>query len=118
MAVPESLARKIDLFGSRGHFVAYAEESFDEASWVTMYAGFGRLPLRHDARVDKLDIQSTGARAGDDRARPSARRRKWRPATRNSSRATAPQARENKLAEDTFPLLPACDALQEERYPR
>jgi tryptophan halogenase len=58
MPVPETLERKIDLFRSRGHVVAYAEESFEEASWVTMYAGFGILPAQHDARVDRLDIQS------------------------------------------------------------
>jgi len=52
MAVPESLERKIAMFESRGHYVAYAGESFEEASWVTMFAGFGRLPLRHDPRAD------------------------------------------------------------------
>lgn len=54
MSIPETLARKIDLFRSRGHVVAYAEESFEEASWVTMFAGFGILPGQHDARVDSL----------------------------------------------------------------
>jgi tryptophan halogenase len=58
MPVPETLERKIDLFRIRGHVVSYAEESFEEASWVTMYAGFGILPEQHDARVDRLDIQS------------------------------------------------------------
>jgi tryptophan halogenase len=57
MSVPETLARKIDLFRSRGHVVAYAEESFEEASWVTMYAGFGILPDQYDARVDRLGIE-------------------------------------------------------------
>jgi tryptophan halogenase len=56
MSIPDTLQRKIDLFRSRGHVVAYAEESFEEASWVTMYAGFGLLPERHDARVDRQDI--------------------------------------------------------------
>ena len=56
MPIPDTLERKIDLFRSRGHVVAYAEESFEEASWVTMYAGFEMLPKQHDARVDKVDI--------------------------------------------------------------
>jgi tryptophan halogenase len=56
MPIPETLERKIDLFRSRGHVVAYAGESFEEASWVTMYAGFGILPEQHDARIDRLDI--------------------------------------------------------------
>jgi tryptophan halogenase len=36
--------------------VAYAEESFEEASWVTMYLGFGILPGQYDSRVDRMDI--------------------------------------------------------------
>ena len=60
MAIPATLERKINLFRSRGHVVAYAEESFEEASWVTMYAGFGMLPEQHDARVDRLDIEMLG----------------------------------------------------------
>jgi len=57
MPIPDTLERKMDLFRSRGHVVAFAEESFEEASWVTMYAGFGLLPSQHDARVDRMDIQ-------------------------------------------------------------
>jgi len=52
MSVPDTLQHKIDLFRSRGHVVAYAEESFEEASWVTMFLGFGMVPARHDPRVD------------------------------------------------------------------
>lgn len=55
MPIPETLARKIDLFRSRGHLVEYAEESFEDASWVTMYAGFGIFPERYDSRVDEID---------------------------------------------------------------
>jgi len=47
----------MDLFRSRGHVVAYAEESFEEASWVTMYAGFAILPEQYDSRVDKADFE-------------------------------------------------------------
>ena len=55
MAIPETLQHKIDLFASRGHVVEYAGESFGEASWVTMYSGFGILPGRHDPRVDDTE---------------------------------------------------------------
>jgi tryptophan halogenase len=60
MKVPDTLERKIDLFRSRGHVVGYAQESFEEASWVTMYAGFGILPDQYDTRVDRLDIGVLG----------------------------------------------------------
>jgi tryptophan halogenase len=55
MSIPESLDRKINLFRNRGHVVTYAEESFGDSSWITMYAGFGIVPQRYDARVDDID---------------------------------------------------------------
>ncbi len=58
MEIPETLRRKISLFASRGHVVSYAGESFEEASWVTLYAGFGILPVRHDPRVDAIDARA------------------------------------------------------------
>jgi tryptophan 7-halogenase len=57
MSVPDSLRHKIDVFRSRGLVVAYADESFEEASWVTMFLGLGIVPGRHDTRVDEPDIQ-------------------------------------------------------------
>jgi tryptophan halogenase len=57
MEVPETLARKIALFRSRGHIVRYAEESFEDSSWLTMYAGFEMLPERYDPRADDVDEQ-------------------------------------------------------------
>jgi len=60
MPVPETLERKMELFRCRGHVVAYAEESFEEASWVTMYAGFGILPEHYDSRVDNQDFEVLG----------------------------------------------------------
>ena len=62
MLVPDTLNRKIDIFRSRGHVVTYAEESFHEASWVTMFAGFGMLPRRHDPRVDNVEEPELAAR--------------------------------------------------------
>ena len=55
MEVPETLARKMALFGSRGHFVKYSWEMFAPASWLAIYAGFGFLPGGYDPAVDAVD---------------------------------------------------------------
>jgi tryptophan 7-halogenase len=55
MSIPETLDRKIRLFQNRGHVVTYAEESFGDSSWITMYAGFGIGPSRYDPRVDEIE---------------------------------------------------------------
>lgn len=57
MGIPETLARKIALFRSRGHIVRYAEESFEDSSWLTLYAGFDLLPDCYDPRADDVDEQ-------------------------------------------------------------
>jgi tryptophan halogenase len=64
MQIPDTLQRKIALFESRGHLVEYSGESFGEASWVTMFAGFERLPPRHDPRVDEGTDQQVCLRLG------------------------------------------------------
>ncbi|MFL6547239.1 MAG: tryptophan halogenase family protein [Povalibacter sp.] len=55
MSIPDTLGRKIELFRSRGHLVKYAEESFEDSSWLTMYAGFGVLPHTYDPRADDME---------------------------------------------------------------
>ncbi len=62
MSVPDTLARKIDVFRSQGHVVSYAGESFEEASWLTLFVGLGILPRRHDARVDEPQASELVAR--------------------------------------------------------
>ncbi len=54
MAVPDTLARKMTLFGKTGHMLSFAHESFETPSWETMYAGFGHLPQALDRRVYDL----------------------------------------------------------------
>ncbi len=54
MSVPETLARKIEVFRGHGHVVSYAGESFEESSWVALFTGLGILPRRCDARVARL----------------------------------------------------------------
>ncbi|WP_416306951.1 tryptophan halogenase family protein [Neptunicella sp. SCSIO 80796] len=56
MTVPDSLQHKIELYQSRGHVVMYDHESFEQASWLTMYHGFGRKPVRFDPRAAVVDI--------------------------------------------------------------
>jgi tryptophan halogenase len=57
MQVPDTLARKIDVFRAHGQVVSYAGESFEEASWVTLFAGHGMLPRRYDPRIDEVAEQ-------------------------------------------------------------
>lgn len=57
MAIPETLIHKINLYESRGHIVMHENESFEQASWLTMYHAFNRKPLRYDPRVDNIDIE-------------------------------------------------------------
>jgi tryptophan halogenase len=51
-AVPDTLAHKMELFASRGHVVQYAQESFEESSWVSLFLGLGIVPRRYDSRID------------------------------------------------------------------
>jgi len=61
MDVPETLNHKLNLFESRGHIIERENESFEPASWLTMYDAFGIIPKRYDARADniKLDVITT-----------------------------------------------------------
>jgi len=56
MDIPETLAHKISLFKSRGHLVMHQDDSFEEASWLTMYNAFNIKPIRYDVRVDNIDL--------------------------------------------------------------
>ncbi|PXA93882.1 tryptophan halogenase [Nostoc sp. 3335mG] len=55
MAVPETLARKIDLFRGRGRFFRYEDELFAESSWVAVLLGQGIMPAGWDPLVDAID---------------------------------------------------------------
>ena len=57
MSIPESLAHKIALYDSRGHVALYDNESFQTASWLSMYYGFNRQARRYDPRADRVDLQ-------------------------------------------------------------
>lgn len=55
MSIPETLARKIDVFASRGRVVMYDEESFPESSWVGLFIAQQCWPRQIDLRAEMLD---------------------------------------------------------------
>jgi tryptophan 7-halogenase len=55
---PETLANKIAIFKRRGHLINYEGESFGDASWLSMYNGFGVLSKLEDVRIHQLDMDS------------------------------------------------------------
>jgi len=52
MAIPDSLAEKLELFRRRGRVVKYREGVFLEASWIAVYLGQRIYPEGHDLRAD------------------------------------------------------------------
>lgn len=54
MALPDSLAEKIDLFRSRGAVRKYQEGLFTHPSWVAVLLGQGVIPRNHHPLVDKV----------------------------------------------------------------
>jgi Tryptophan halogenase. len=52
MTIPESLSHKIEVFKSKGYLVKYEEESFQDASWLTMYNGFDIQSTHYDPAAD------------------------------------------------------------------
>lgn len=60
-AASAPLERKIEQFRSRGRVVLYDHESFDEASHVALYLGFGLLPDRYDPLADLTPPDETAA---------------------------------------------------------
>jgi tryptophan halogenase len=61
LSLPKTLAHKINLFESRGHIAMYDNDSFEAASWLTMYNAFKCQPKRYDPRVDSYDINAIKA---------------------------------------------------------
>ncbi|WP_294391671.1 tryptophan halogenase family protein [uncultured Sphingomonas sp.] len=54
MPMPDSLARKIELFRSRGRIVRHQEELFSEDSWLAVLVGQGIMPAGHDPLADTI----------------------------------------------------------------
>ena len=56
MTIPDSLKRRIDLFRGHGHFVRQDWDSFFDASWLSLYAGFGWLPSPRTEATAGIDL--------------------------------------------------------------
>ena len=53
MAVPDTLAEKMELFRRRGRVMTYREGVFLEPSWIAVYLGQGVVPAGYDQRADR-----------------------------------------------------------------
>ena len=62
MPVPDSLARKIDLFRATGRLFRYEDELFSESSWIAVLIGQGVLPKTHEPMADIIDPALTQRR--------------------------------------------------------
>jgi tryptophan halogenase len=54
--LPEPLRHKIDVFRAHGHLVRYEWESFQDPSWLSMYAGFGISATCRDPSADRVEF--------------------------------------------------------------
>lgn len=57
MAIPDSLAHKIELYRHRGHVALYDQESFKHSSWLAMYNGFDVRPSHWDPRASQVPLE-------------------------------------------------------------
>jgi tryptophan halogenase len=55
--LPDTLKHKIELFAATGNVPMLTEESYSEASWVSILVGNGLLPRRYDPLVDNVPDQ-------------------------------------------------------------
>ena len=59
MAIPDTLAHKIELFASKGRVMRGVESLFLETSWIAVMLGQGIIPQGHDPLVDALSTEET-----------------------------------------------------------
>lgn len=52
--LPDALQGKLDAWRAGGEFVRYEWDTFQDPSWLSMYAGFGDLPARHSPLADQF----------------------------------------------------------------
>jgi len=57
MAVPDSLAQRLEMFKETGHVLEYRQGLFQPASWLALYLGQGMQPKQLDQRLSALDPQ-------------------------------------------------------------
>ena len=56
---PETLARKIEQFQSRGRVVTYDDETWPESAWIHAFLARGIVPKRWDPLADRLGAERT-----------------------------------------------------------
>ena len=54
MRVPDSLARRLDLFRAAGRIFREGDELFSESSWLAVMVGQGIMPHAHDPAADAI----------------------------------------------------------------
>ena len=57
MSIPESLSAKLAAFKEDGRLISYAQETFQDASWVSMYNGFNIVPNKSALKLGQSDLQ-------------------------------------------------------------
>jgi tryptophan halogenase len=58
MAIPETLATKIELFRARGRLFRFEDELFADANWIAVMVGQGIVPEAYDPLADAVDIRA------------------------------------------------------------
>ncbi len=58
MAVPDTLAWKIELFRARGIVPLYDDETFENDSWLASFLGHGVMPESYDPLVDQSNDEA------------------------------------------------------------
>ncbi len=56
MVLPDELQHKIDVYTHTGRVPMLSEESYSEASWVTIFTGQGVIPSRYAAQANFIDL--------------------------------------------------------------
>jgi tryptophan 7-halogenase len=54
MELPGTLQGRLDAWRAGGEFVRHEWDTFQDPSWLSMYAGFGDLPARHSPLADQF----------------------------------------------------------------
>jgi tryptophan halogenase len=62
MSIPENLARKIELFRSRGRIFRQDNELFNDTSWFAVFIGQNIWPRSYDPMVDVLPAEEVRKR--------------------------------------------------------
>jgi tryptophan halogenase len=61
MRIPDSLARKVDLWRAKGRAFRDGHELFGTTSWVAVMLGQGIVPEEYEPAVDALDVDKVAA---------------------------------------------------------